>query len=117
MSESESTASRRRRRRRQCRLDPGWVRYTRRQDTTPRAPRILEGPFRNVDPHTASLAVYFRGPASELFNMLNPESPGAISVLSHVATRASVWMRGRRDVCVMCVYVCDKMLTCVRARM
>lgn len=46
------------------------------------APRILEGPFRNVDPHTASLAVYFRGPASELFNMLNPESPGAISALA-----------------------------------
>lgn len=46
------------------------------------APRILQGPFRNVDPHTTSLAVYFRGPASELFNMLNPESPGAISVLA-----------------------------------
>lgn len=52
-----------------------------RQDTVP-APRILQGPFRNVDPHTTSLAVYFRGPASELFNMLNPESPGAISVLA-----------------------------------
>lgn len=55
-------------------------------------PRILQGPFRNVDPHTGSLAVYFRGPVSELFNMLNPESPGAISVLartphSHTYTR------------------------------
>lgn len=50
----------------------------------------LVGPFRNVDPHTASLAVYFRGPASELFNMLNPESPGAISVLARSYSRACV---------------------------
>jgi len=54
------------------------------------APRILQGPFRNVDPHTASLAVYFRGPASELFNMLNPESPGAISALARIRSRACV---------------------------
>lgn len=74
-------------------------------------PRILEGPFRNVDPHTASLAVYFRGPASELFNMLNPESPGAISVFSHVATRA----RARIRVCINVKrrrYMCE---TCARA--
>lgn len=60
------------------------------------APRILEGPFRNVDPHTASLAVYFRGPASELFNMLNPESPGAISALARSYSRICVDARPAR---------------------
>lgn len=64
------------------------------------APRILEGPFRNVDPHTASLAVYFRGPASELFNMLNPESPGAISALARSYSRVCVGCARPARLCV-----------------
>lgn len=85
------------------------------------APRILRGPFRNVDPHTASLAVYFRGPASELFNMLNPESPGAISVLARTCTlpvyhhvRAS--LRLCEDVRVLFLSPCRLMCMCSRAR-
>ena len=72
------------------------------------APRILQGPFRNVDPHTSSLAVYFRGPASELFNMLNPESPGAISVLArtciYLCTLSELYLRVCANVCV-CFFI------------
>ena len=74
------------------------------------APRILQGPFRNVDPHTSSLAVYFRGPASELFNMLNPESPGAISVLArtciYLCTLSELYLRVCANVCVcVCFFI------------
>lgn len=83
------------------------------------APRILQGPFRNVDPHTSSLAVYFRGPASELFNMLNPESPGAISVLArtciYLCTLSELYLRVCANVCV-CVCVCACMCFFVRTR-
>lgn len=81
-----------------------------RQDTVP-APRILQGPFRNVDPHTTSLAVYFRGPASELFNMLNPESPGAISVLARTCIYIYIYTH-------LCIYLvspclCARVCVCV----